>query len=126
MSDQPEAYLKGLYRWLMIIGFVSFTALIVFGGWASSLSFAAGWVAILILFLLWHLTVALGTSGKRPRAAIVGLLTLLRYALIGGLVYGIMRLLGDRIKLEWAWFFVGICTFLPSLVINDLTTDKQS
>ncbi len=126
MTAKPETYLSRLYAWLVGLGLLSWATISIILSWRSGLSFFAGFAAITILLGLWHLTVTLGTRGATPRAAIVGVLVILRYALIGGLIYGIMRVLGGRIQLEWAWFFVGVCTFLPSLILNDFTSGKYS
>lgn len=126
MSPRPESYLTRLYYWLVALGLASAALILALAGWTTALSFSAGFLAILTMLVLWHLTISIGTRGERPRAIWVGVLVILRYALIGGMLYAIMRVLGGRIQLEWAWFFAGICTFLPSLVLNDLTTGKDS
>lgn len=120
MIKMKDDYLGNLYRWLFSLGGLGTIMVLTAQPVPSATSFAAGVAAIAFLLSMWHITIDIGFMATTPKLAWMVLLMLLRYALIGILIYVIIRVLGRKIAISWPWFMVGTATLLPSLLLNDI------
>ncbi len=115
-----DDYLNFLYWWLFGLGGGCALIILAVHSADHAGSYFAGVITIGFLLSMWHITIDIAFKATAPKLAWMGLLMLLRYALIGALIYVIIRVLGRKIAISWPWFVVGTTTLLPSLVFNDL------
>jgi len=120
-----DRYLAYLYRWLIALAALGSLIAVIATDTRRGLSFLAGSVALGLSILMWHGIVAATLSSGVQSRSWVNLLILLRYALIGGIIYAIMRLPGGSLRVAWLWFIAGFSILLPGLVVSNYFYSKR-
>lgn len=122
----PEHMIWRLYGWMGVGGAAGALAVTVWQGLRPAMAFLLGMATMMTLLALWHGALWLGLQPGRAQPALVGLLILARYALIGLGIYAIMRLLGDFLLSHLTWFLAGTLVLIPSLVFNEVFPSRRT
>jgi len=120
MTNKPD-FLQVFYRQFIYCGFAGSLLALIFAGVRPGYSIFLGFISIGIILFCWDRITA---RTLRPRQASLmweTLMVFLRYILLGGLFYAMIRLF----VVSWGWYAAGVSTLLPALLLALLFFDED-
>ena len=126
MSDDATFYdraLARLDRFILALAALGAVAAFIRVGWRAALGFAFGALLSWISLRLWKRTAnSIGSTPSAPSAVFLGL----RYLLLGGIVFVIIKFLEVSVLAILAGLFVSVAAILLEIVYELFSTSHKS
>lgn len=114
--DSKDNFLTYFYKCMLAWGVLSMLMSLIFSGRLGVWSYFLGYFSISLILVLWDISLRMTLKAKKTNVLWETMLVFLRYGLLGGLFYAIMRWL----SVSWPWYFAGVATILPALLTSAL------
>jgi hypothetical protein len=116
-GDWYARSLERMERAAIVIAACGFVAALILAGWKNALGFASGAVISHFNFGLWkRITAAIGEDGPKAPGSANAVLLGLRYLLIGGAVFVIIKFLDVSVLAVMGGLLVTVAALLVELV----------
>ena len=121
MKGQTDC-LGYFYRAFLVCGLVGMAASLLMGGQLAVLSFFLGFVSIGFVLYVWDRITAQIIKPRKVRLLFESFLFFLRFILIGGLFYAMIRLFAVSLP----WYAAGMTMLLPAALFAGLAFDGDA
>lgn len=111
-THPADAMWPRFYALLISLGVLGCLVCGLWQGWTSGASFGCGVIIVGIMIWSWEHALKMSLNPDSPSKGLGIALILVRYSLLGGVIYSMMALFVVR----WAYFALGLTLLLPCLV----------
>lgn len=117
-----EAMWPRFYALLIGLGIAGSGVLLWLKPWPIAASFCCGVIVVGLMVWSWAHALNLSLNPQSPNKGLGIALILVRYSLLGGVIYSMMALFVVR----WAYFALGLTLLLPCLVGAHFLVPRQT
>ncbi|MDJ0836151.1 MAG: hypothetical protein QNK37_06505 [Acidobacteriota bacterium] len=115
-------FLGYFYRAFLVCGLAGTAAALLIGGRNGVLSFFLGFVSIGFILYIWHRITAQILKPRKARLVLESFLFFVRFGLIAGLFYAMIRLFA----VSPGWYAAGLTMLLPAMVFAGFAFDGDA
>lgn len=107
-----QAFLKAFYKAMGVWFLIGLLPSFLVSDLPGLVGFVTGFICIAVIVGLWDFSLRFMLRARKASTVAETLMVFLRYGLLGGLFYAIMRLF----VVSWPWYFAGSAIILPALL----------
>lgn len=111
-NEASQEFLHAFYKAMGIWGLIGVIPSYLVSGHPGLVGFVTGFICIAIIVGAWDFSLRFMLRARKTSTVAETLMVFLRYGLLGGLFYAIMRLF----VVSWPWYFAGSASILPALL----------
>ncbi len=121
MKTKTNDFLRVFYRQFIYCGIAGPILALLLSGTMAAYSIALGSFSMGIILFCWDQITRRTVKAREASWLWETLMVFLRYILLGGLFYAMIRLF----VVSWGWYAAGVASILPALLLASLLADED-